>query len=35
MRENAVRRGLPFVDAAGRFLIRRAIKNARKNKIDR
>jgi hypothetical protein len=35
MRENAVRRGLPFVDAAGRFLIRRAITNARKNTIDR
>jgi len=34
MRENAQKRGLPFVDAAGRFLIRRAIKNARKNKID-
>jgi len=35
MREEAEKRGLPFVDAAGRFLIRRAIKNARKNKIDR
>lgn len=34
MRENAEKRGLPFLDAAGRFLIRRAIKNARKNKID-
>jgi len=34
MRENAQRRGMPFVDAAGRFLIKRAIKNARKNKID-
>jgi hypothetical protein len=34
MRENAQRRGMPFVDAAGRFLIRRAIKNARKNKLD-
>lgn len=31
MRENAERRGLPFLDAAGRFLIKRAIKNARKN----
>jgi hypothetical protein len=30
MRENAEKRGLPFIDAAGRFLIRRAIKNARK-----
>lgn len=34
MRENAEKRGLPFVDAAGRFLIRRAIKNARRVKID-
>jgi hypothetical protein len=34
MRENAEKRGLPFVDAVGRFLIKRAIKNARKNKID-
>jgi hypothetical protein len=34
MRGNAEKRGLPFLDAAGRFLIRRAIKNARKNKID-
>lgn len=34
MRENAEKRGLPFLDAAGRLLIRRAIKNARKNKID-
>lgn len=34
MRENAEKRGLPFLDAAGRFLIRRAIKNARKNKLD-
>lgn len=32
MRENAEKRGLPFLDAAGRFLIRRAIKNARKRK---
>jgi hypothetical protein len=30
MRENAEKRGLPFIDAAGRFLIRRAIKNARR-----
>jgi hypothetical protein len=30
MRENAEKRGLPFIDSAGRFLIRRAIKNARK-----
>jgi hypothetical protein len=34
MRQNAEKRGLPFIEAAGRFLIRRAIKNARKNKID-
>jgi len=34
LREQADARGLPFLDAAGRFLIRRAIKNARKNKID-
>jgi hypothetical protein len=34
MRENAEKRGFPFLEAAGRFLIRRAIKNARKNKID-
>jgi hypothetical protein len=34
MRENAASRGLPFIDAAGRFLIKRAIKNARKNSID-
>jgi hypothetical protein len=34
MRENAEKRGLPFFDAAGRFLIRRAIKNARKSHID-
>ena len=32
MRENAEKRGIPFIDAAGRFLIRRAIKNARKRK---
>jgi hypothetical protein len=30
MRDNAQKRGLPFLDAAGRFLIKRAIKNARK-----
>ena len=34
MQENAQKRGLPFLDAAGRFLIKRAIKNARKNSID-
>jgi hypothetical protein len=30
MREEAARRGLPFVDMAGRLLVRRAIRNARK-----
>jgi len=34
MRENAQNRGLPFLDAAGRFLIKRAIKNARKSHVD-
>jgi len=31
LRTQAEKRGLPFLDAAGRFLVRRAIKNARKN----
>jgi hypothetical protein len=30
LREEAKRRGLPFVDAAGRLIVRRAIKNARR-----
>lgn len=30
MRDNAQRRGLPFLDAAGRLLVRRAIANARR-----
>jgi hypothetical protein len=30
MREEAAARGLPFVDVAGRLLVRLAIKNARK-----
>jgi hypothetical protein len=30
MREEAKARGLPFLDAAGRVLVRRAISNARK-----
>jgi hypothetical protein len=30
MRDNAAKRGLPFLDAAGRMLVRRAIKNARR-----
>jgi hypothetical protein len=34
LREQATARGLPFLDAAGRFLIKRAIKNARKSHID-
>ena len=31
MREEAKARGLPFLDAAGRLLVRRAIANARKS----
>jgi hypothetical protein len=31
LRVQAEKRGLPFLDAAGRFLVNRAIKNARKN----
>jgi len=34
MRDEATARGLPFLDAAGRFLIKRAIKNARKSHVD-
>jgi len=30
LREEAQKRGLPFVDAAGRVLVRRAIRNARR-----
>ena len=30
LREEAAKRGLPFVDVAGRMLVRRAIKNARR-----
>lgn len=30
LREEAAKRGLPFVDMAGRMLVKRAIKNARK-----
>jgi hypothetical protein len=29
LREEATKRKLPFIDAAGRMLVRRAIKNAR------
>ena len=31
MREEAKARGLPFVDIAGRLLVRRAIRNARRD----
>ena len=31
MREEAKARGLPFIDIAGRMLVRRAIRNARRN----
>lgn len=31
MRAEAAARGLPFLDAAGRLLVRRAIRNARRN----
>lgn len=31
LRENAMRRGLPFLDVAGRLLVKRAIANARRN----
>jgi hypothetical protein len=31
LRAQAAARGLPFIDMAGRMLVRRAIKNARKN----
>lgn len=30
LRDEAARRGLPFLDVAGRMLVKRAIKNARK-----
>jgi len=35
MREEAKARGLPFLDAAGRVLVRRAITNARKAEAAR
>jgi hypothetical protein len=31
LREQATARGLPFIDIAGRMLVRRAIQNARRN----
>lgn len=34
MREEAKARGLPFLDAVGRLLVRRAIKLARQNAVD-
>lgn len=34
MRSEAEARGLPFLDLAGRMLVRRAIKNARKSHVD-
>jgi len=33
MREEAKARGLPFLDAVSRFLVKRAIANARKNQL--
>lgn len=30
LREEAEKRGLPFIDAAGKLLVRRAIRNARR-----
>jgi hypothetical protein len=35
LREEATKRGLPFVDMAGRMLVRRAIANARKAEARR
>jgi hypothetical protein len=34
LREEATKRGLPFVDMAGRVLVRRAIKNAKRAALD-
>lgn len=34
LREEATKRRLPFIDAAGRMIVRRAIKNARKITVD-
>lgn len=34
LREEATKRGLPFVDMAGKMLVKRAIKNARKATIQ-
>ena len=35
LREQAAARGLPFVDLAGRMLVRLAVKNARRANVDR
>jgi hypothetical protein len=35
MKESAARRGLPFLDAAARLLVKRAIHNARKAEAKR
>jgi hypothetical protein len=35
LRESAAERGLPFVDMAGRVLVRRAISNARRKEAAR
>lgn len=35
LREQAEVRGLPFIDIAGRMLVRRAIRNARRNAWQR
>lgn len=35
LRESAAERGLPFVDLAGRLLVRRAIANARRKEAER
>ena len=35
LRESAADRGLPFLDAAGRMLVRRAIANARRKESRR
>lgn len=35
LREEAAKRRLPFIDAAGRMIVRRAIKNARRIAVDK
>lgn len=32
LKEEAIKRNLPFIDMAGRILVNRAIKNAKRNK---